>query len=150
MKLAAIPEGLKDCETALKLDPKFIRAYIRKAALLFAKRDYAGCLEACDAASTLDTDSKHASEISAQRSKATFEIYKEQQQQQQSGTGSEDEIAQKIARDPELGAILSDPVMRSILGQMQQDPAALLEHMKNPVVAGKIRKLIAAGILKTA
>lgn len=150
LKLAAIPEGLKDCETALKLDPKFIRAYIRKAALLFAKRDYAGCLEACDAANTLDTDSKHASEISAQRSKATFEIYKEQQQQQQSGTGSEDEIAQKIARDPELGAILSDPVMRSILGQMQQDPAALLEHMKNPVVAGKIRKLIAAGILKTA
>lgn len=148
LKLAAIPEGLKDCETAIKLDPKFIRAYIRKAALLFAKRDYAGCLEVCDAATSLDTDSKHASEISAQRSKATFEIYKEQQQQ--SGTGSEDEIAQKIARDPELGAILSDPVMRSILGQMQQDPAALLEHMKNPVVAGKIRKLIAAGILKTA
>lgn len=152
LKLAAIPEGLKDCEAALRLDPKFTRAVVRKAALLFAKRDFAGCLEACDAAAALDTDGRHTAEISSQRAKATLEIYRQQQQAaaaEESGDAEAD-VAAKIARDPELGQILADPVMRSILQQMQTDPAAVAEHMKNPVVAGKIRKLIASGILRTA
>ncbi len=151
LKLAAISEGLKDCETALKLDPKFIRALIRKAALLFAKRDYSGCLEACDAAAALDTERKHSTEISGQRSKATFEIYKQQTEAAGSHEdGNEADVAAKVAQDPELGQILGDPVMRSILQQMQTDPAAVQEHMRNPTVAAKIRKLIASGILRTA
>lgn len=42
-------------------------------------------------------------------------------------------------------AILQDPVMQSILQQAKGDPAALQDHMKNPGIAGKIQKLIAAG-----
>lgn len=149
LKLAAIPEGLKDCETALRLDPKFTRAMIRKAALLFAKRDFSGCLEACDAAASLDTDHKHTPEITAQRTKATFEIYKQQTEASQ-GAQSEEDVAARVAKDPELAQILGDPVMRTILAQMQSDPAAVQDHMKNPVIASKIRKLIASGILRTA
>lgn len=149
LKLAAIPEGLKDCDRAIQLNSKFIRAYIRKAALLFAKRDYSECLEVCDAASLLDTDRKHTTEIQAQRTKATFEVYR-QQTQSSSADNDEASVADRVAKDPELSAILSDPAMRLILQQMQTDPAAVQEHMKNPVVAGKIRKLIASGVLRTA
>lgn len=42
-------------------------------------------------------------------------------------------------------AILQDPVMQSILQQAKGDPAALQDHMKNPAIAGKVQKLIAAG-----
>ena len=42
-------------------------------------------------------------------------------------------------------AILQDPVMQSILQQAKGDPMALQDHMKNPGIAGKIQKLIAAG-----
>jgi stress-induced-phosphoprotein 1 len=154
LKLAAIPEGLKDCERAIQLDPKFIRAYIRKAALQFAKKDFSECLETCDLATTLDTDQKHSSEIQSQRTKATFEIYRQnhQQQQQSHGSQADDEaaIADKISKDPELASIVSDPAMRMILQQMQTDPAAIQEHMKNPSVAAKIRKLVSAGIIRTA
>ena len=153
LKLAAIPEGLKDCEKAIQFDPKFIRAYIRKAALQFAKRDFAECLETCDVATALDTENKHSAEIQTQRSKATFEIYRQQQQQQTSSGSEKDEeaaVADKISKDPELAAIISDPAMRMILQQMQTDPAAIHDHMKNPVVAAKIRKLVASGILRTA
>lgn len=155
LKLAAIPEGLKDCEKAIQLDAKFIRAYIRKAALLYAKRDFSECLEVCDQAAALDTDNKHSNEIQGQRTKATFEIYRQQQQQAAASSSSseahdESSIADKIAKDPELGAIVSDPAMRMILQQMQTDPAAVQEHMRNPVVAAKIRKLVASGILRTA
>ena len=43
-------------------------------------------------------------------------------------------------------AILQDPVMQSILQQAKGDPAALQDHMKNPAIAGKVQKLIAAGM----
>lgn len=152
LKLAAIPEGLKDCDRAIQLDANFIRAYIRKAALQYAKRDYSECLETCEKAAALDKEHKHATEIQSQKTKATFEIYRQQQQAQaQSGADNEEAtIADKIAKDPELAAIISDPAMRMILQQMQTDPAAIQDHMKNPVVAAKIRKLVASGILRTA
>lgn len=44
---------------------------------------------------------------------------------------------------------MSDPIMQSILQQAQGNPAALQDHMKNPVVRQKINKLISAGVIKT-
>ena len=35
-----------------------------------------------------------------------------------------------------------------ILEQMQQDPGAARDHMKNPQIAAKIRTLMNAGILR--
>jgi stress-induced-phosphoprotein 1 len=46
-------------------------------------------------------------------------------------------------------AIMTDPIMQSILQQAQSDPAALQEHMKNPMIQKKIMKLVQAGIIKT-
>jgi stress-induced-phosphoprotein 1 len=48
-----------------------------------------------------------------------------------------------------LQNIMSDPVMQSILQQAQGNPAALQDHMKNPVVRQKVNKLISAGIIRT-
>jgi stress-induced-phosphoprotein 1 len=44
---------------------------------------------------------------------------------------------------------MSDPVMQSILQQAQGNPKALQDHMKNPLVRGKIQKLVNAGIIRT-
>jgi stress-induced-phosphoprotein 1 len=44
---------------------------------------------------------------------------------------------------------MQDPIMQSILQQAQSNPAALQDHMKNPVVKQKIQKLINAGIIRT-
>jgi stress-induced-phosphoprotein 1 len=50
-------------------------------------------------------------------------------------------------QDPEVQKILGDPAMQSILQQMQQDPAAARDHLKNPVIAAKLQTLINAGVI---
>lgn len=63
---------------------------------------------------------------------------------------SQEEVLKRAAQDPEVQRILSDPVMQQILQQMQADPKAAQEHLKNPQVAANIRKLMSAGIIRMA
>jgi len=137
-KLMALPDALKDCEEATTLDPKFIKAYIRKASVLITMKRFSEANRALQTATDLDTDGAHRQEIQQLMIKCA------------TGTGSmsEAEIAENARRDPEVAQILSDPVMRTILDQMQSDPKAIREHLKNPVVAQKLQKLIDVGIIR--
>lgn len=56
-------------------------------------------------------------------------------------------VRQRALGDPEVQAILRDPAMRMILEQMQSDPRALQDHLKNPDIAAKIQKLLDAGLI---
>jgi stress-induced-phosphoprotein 1 len=58
-----------------------------------------------------------------------------------------EEVRKRASADPEIQSILSDPGMRLILEQMQSEPQALRDHLKNPAIAQKIQKLIDAGII---
>ncbi|CAG8527660.1 678_t:CDS:2 [Paraglomus brasilianum] len=140
-KLMALQEALKDCETCIQVDPTFVKAYIRKAVVEFAMKDYTKCLSTCEEALKQDKDGKHANEINQQIAKCY------------NARGQDENVAERIqraAQDPEIQKILQDPAMSSILQQMQDDPQAARDHMKNPMVAANIRKLINAGILKVA
>jgi len=142
-KLVALPEALKDAEEAIKVDPKFVKAYIRKSHVLFAMRDYAKAIEAIHQASDIDEEKKHTREISEQMMKCQQAMLSEREGE------SEEETLQRAMRDPEVANIMSDPIMQSILQQAQGSPAALQDHMKNPAVRAKIMKLVNAGIIKT-
>ncbi|KAG9091762.1 Hsp90 cochaperone [Ceratobasidium sp. 370] len=146
-KLAALPEALKDTDAAIKADPKFgfyaVKAYIRKSNVLFSMREYTKAMEVAQEASDLDTEKQHTREIEQQLEKAARELYN-----QQAGE-TDEQTLQRAMRDPEVASIMNDPVMQQILQQAQQNPAALQDHMKNPVVSKKIQKLVAAGIIKT-
>ncbi|KAG8721995.1 Hsp90 cochaperone [Ceratobasidium sp. 394] len=142
-KLAALPEALKDTDAAIKADPKFVKAYIRKSNVLFSMREYTKAMEVAQEASDVDTEKQHTREIEQQLEKAARELYN-----QQAGE-TDEQTLQRAMRDPEVASIMNDPVMQQILQQAQQNPAALQDHMKNPVVSKKIQKLVAAGIIKT-
>ncbi|KAK7742246.1 Hsp90 cochaperone [Cytospora paraplurivora] len=145
IKLGELPSALDECNTAIKKDKTFIRAYIRKAQTLFMMKRYSDCLDACEEAS--DVDNQHhkganAKEIEQQQQKALAKMYEKRENE------TEEETRQRIAQDPEIQSIMQDPVMQSILQQAQSDPAALREHMKNAGVRSKIQKLIAAGVIR--
>ncbi|KAA8913365.1 hypothetical protein FN846DRAFT_129280 [Sphaerosporella brunnea] len=139
-KLMSLPEAVKDCDEAIKRDPKFMRAYIRKAQLYLAMKEYSKCLDACEEATAADTERKHTREIEDIQRKCMQAMYSAREGE------TEEETMARIQRDPELVSIISDPVMQSILQQAKQNPQALNEHMKNPMIGNKIRKLMAAGL----
>ncbi|PIG86036.1 heat shock protein STI1 [Aspergillus arachidicola] len=141
IKLMAFPQAVQDCDEAISRDPKFIRAYMRKAQALMAMKEYNKALDACTEAQEND-DGTHAREIDQQQQKCL-----EAQFSSRAGE-TEQQTMERIQNDPDIMAILQDPVMQSILQQAKSDPAALQEHMKNAQVRLKIQKLMAAGVIR--
>lgn len=146
IKLMAVNEASKDAEMCIKLDPKFAKGYLRRAAVQFIKKEYEDCLETCKQAQEVDVDKKSAAEIQQQIQK----VYKEMNTSFQRRDGETDEeVLRRAQQDPEIMRLMSDPAMRAILQQMQEDPKAAAAHLQNPTVAANIRKLVAAGIIRT-
>ncbi|KAJ0122662.1 heat shock protein sti1 [Diaporthe amygdali] len=145
IKLGELPSALDECNTAIKKDKTFIRAYIRKAQALFMMKRYSDCLDACEQAAEVDLQHHNgasAREIEQQQQKALAKMYESREGE------TEEQTRERIMRDPDIMAVMQDPVMQSILQQAQSDPAALREHMKNAGVRSKIQKLIAAGVIR--
>ena len=52
--------------------------------------------------------------------------------------------------DPEVQAILTDPVMRQVLSDFQDDPAAAARHAAQPQIMAKIQRLVEAGLVRVS
>ncbi|XP_027181148.1 hsp70-Hsp90 organizing protein 3-like [Coffea eugenioides] len=142
-KLAALPEGLKDAEKCIELDPTFVKGYTRKGAAQFLMKEYEKALETYQEGLKLDRNNQElldgvrrcVEQINkASRGDLTPEELKERQA--------------KAMQDPEIQNILTDPVMRQVLNDFQDNPRAAQEHTKNPLVMNKIHKLVSAGIVQ--
>jgi len=132
-KLAEFQLGLKDCEECIRLDPTFVKGYTRKAAVLIALKETAKAMNCYQKAMDLDPNCQEA--IDGYR-KCLM-----------SSSSDPEEVRKRAMADPEVQAILRDPAMRMILEQMQDDPKALTDHLKNPQIAAKIQKLIESGLI---
>ncbi|CAL1530387.1 unnamed protein product [Lymnaea stagnalis] len=132
-KLMEFAMALKDSEDCIRLDPKFIKGYLRKGAVLLAMKEPTKATIAYQRALDLDTNNSEA--LDGYRKALMAE--------------SEDPeaVKQKAMSNPEVQQILSDPAMQMILAQMSKDPKAAREHLKNPDVAAKIEKLMECGIV---
>ncbi|CAI0476853.1 unnamed protein product [Linum tenue] len=142
-KLGAMPEGLKDAEKCIELDPAFAKGYTRKGAIQFFMKEYEKALE------TYQEGLKH----DPQNQELLDGIRRcvDQMNKASRGDISPEELKERQAKamhDPEVQNILSDPVMRQVLQDIQENPNAAQEHMKNPMVMNKIQKLVNAGIIQ--
>ncbi|AQK73115.1 Hsp70-Hsp90 organizing protein 3 [Zea mays] len=142
-KLGAMPEGLKDAEKCLELDPTFTKGYTRKGAIQFFMKEYDKAMETYQAG--LKHDPKNQELLDGVR-RCIEQINKANR-----GEISQDELQErqnKAMQDPEIQNILTDPIMRQVLNDFQENPRAAQEHLKNPGVMQKIQKLVSAGIVQ--
>jgi len=137
IKLVEYPLAIKDCDESLRINPEFVKSYIRKGNCQFFMKEYHKCLETYEKGLKLDPNNAELQE----GFQKTLRIVNNQ--------GDDEERSAKAMQDPEIQAILSDPVMMQILQDMRKDPKAAANHLKNPMIAQKIQKLVAAGIVKT-
>lgn len=99
IKLGELPSALDECNTAIKKDKTFIRAYIRKAQTLFIMKRYSDCLDACEEASEVDNQhhkGANAKEIEQQQQKALAKMYEKRENE------TEEETRQRIMQDPDV------------------------------------------------
>lgn len=142
-KLGAWNEGLKDANECIRLAPDFVKGYSRKGHLQFFMKEFDKAMETYEAGLKYDPESAELKEGLMRCVQAINRMNR--------GDMSEDEIKERQAKamsDPEVQSILSDPIMRQVLSDMQEDPRAAQKHMKHPDVAWKIDKLVAAGVIQ--
>jgi stress-induced-phosphoprotein 1 len=133
----------RQIETALDLDPQYVKAWARKGDIEMYMKEYHKAQESYKKGLMLDADNTACKDglrkcliaISYGRSNMTDEEKKEQ-------------AAHSMA-DPEIQAILHDPVMQQVLKDLQENPASGQQALKDPMMRAKLEKLIAAGIIET-
>lgn len=136
MKLMEFTLALKDSEECIKKDPTFVKGHIRKGAAYEAMKDTTKAMEAYQKASDLDPNAKEASE-------GYIRCLNSDMRQKQ----DPEAVRRRAMADPEVQDIMSDPAMKLILEQMQNDPTAASDHLKNPQIRSKIQKLMDVGLL---
>eukprot|EP00758_Cryptobia_borreli_P003882 Tbor_TRINITY_DN4038_c0_g1::TRINITY_DN4038_c0_g1_i1::g.11816::m.11816/K09553/STIP1; stress-induced-phosphoprotein 1 len=139
IKLGAHNEGLADCEKCLDIKPDFVKAHARKGHCYFWTKQYNKAIKAYDDGLKIDPANVECKEG---KMRTQMKI-----QEMATGDGDQD-AAQRAMSDPEIQGIMGDTYMQMILGEMQRDPSRIGEYMTDPTIAEKIRKLIAAGIIR--
>lgn len=132
-KLAEFQLALKDCDECIRLDPEFLKGYTRRGMALMAMKEHSKALAAFQKALDIDPNNQDA-----------LDGYK---RCLMASDADPEEVRKRAMADPEVQKILGDPAMRIILEQMQSDPRALQEHLKNPDIAAKIQKLLESGLI---
>jgi len=132
-KLMEFNLAMKDCDRCIELDPSFIKGHLRKGHICIALKNYQKALEAFEKAQEIDKTNQEA-----------IEGYRQAMMLMNSDPEA---VRKRAMEDPEVQQIMADPAMRMILEQMQREPGSLQDHLKNPDLAKKLKKLIEVGLI---
>lgn len=136
----ALSRPLPCSRRCISMDPTFIKGWSRKASIHSFLKEFHKALDAYNKILELEPENADAKQ---QIERVLWEV----NQQNSSGEVDKDRQARAMA-DPEIQAILGDAQMRSILQEMQSDPKKAQAALKDPSIAEKLNKLIAAGVLQ--
>ena len=142
LKMGLFNEAKKECEKSLELDRNYVKAWAKKGDIELYMKEYHKAMDSYRAGLQIDP----TSDLCKQGMKNVEQkIYAGNQ----SGAPDTERAAHAMA-DPEIQMILQDPVIRTVLQDMQ-DPARARfaqDALNDITVRTKIEKLVAAGILQ--
>ena len=134
----------REIEVALDLDPKYVKAWARKADIEVLMKENHKALESYKKG--LELDPTNAACREGLRKVTTMINYGQANQTEE----ERKERAAHAMADPEIQSILQDPVINQVLRDFNENQQAANQAMMDPSIRAKIEKLIAAGILQTA
>lgn len=138
LKVGLFNDAKRHVERSIELDSKYVKAWAKKGDIEFFMKEYHKSLESFKTGLQLEPDN---SLCKAGLSKTIAKINE---------ASSDDMDAERVAHaraDPDIQAILSDPMIQQVLRDFQENPAHANKAMSDPGVRAKIEKLIASGIL---
>jgi len=141
-KLMRWDAAMEDCDAAIRLDPTFIKAYIRKGKVNHCLKQYHKALQAYKQAEAIDAS---VEDLVIAKRDTMMAI----QQRNASGPIPEED-KKRALQDPEVQSAMNDPEVSSVLLQAQSgDPTILYKAMRDrPHIKDKIEYLMAAGVLR--
>eukprot|EP00906_Rhabdomonas_costata_P034818 RCo048974 len=141
-KLNELQHAMTDCDRALELDPKYVKAISRKAGIYFWRKEYHKALEWYEKGLAEDPSNEEL--------RKGLECTLQQVNSAQQSSDVDEDRLRKAMADPEIQSILHDPILQSVLRDFKENPKAAQQHLKSPEIMEKIQKLIAAGVLRTS
>lgn len=134
----------REIETALELDPKYVKAWAKKGDIEVLMKENHKALDSYKKGLAIEPDNvpckdgirKVTAMINYGQANMTEEERKER--------------AAHALADPEIQSILQDPIINQILRDFNENPKSANEAMRDPIIRSKIEKLIAGGIIQTA
>merc|ERR1712038_2146117 len=134
----------REIEVALDLDPKYVKAWARKADIEVLMKENHKALDSYKKGLAIDPSNRACKEglqkVTAMINYGQANMTEEERK----------ERAAHAMADPEIQSILQDPVINQILRDFQENPTAANQAMMDPTVRTKIEKLVASGILQTS
>lgn len=134
----------REIAVALDQDPKYVKAWTRKGDIEVLMKENHRAMESYKKG--LEIEPENVACIGGLR-KVTNMV------NNGNANMTEEERKERSAHamaDPEIQAILQDPIINQILKDFQENPSAANQAMTNPGVRGKLEKLVAAGVLQMA
>ncbi|KAL7516355.1 hypothetical protein ACHAWX_001380 [Stephanocyclus meneghinianus] len=131
-------------EKAVEIDPKYVKAWARKGDIEVLTKENHKAVESY----------KRGLEIEPTNTACKDGLRKVTSLINYGNSTMTDEEKMERARhgmaDPEIQAILQDPVIQQILRDFNENPQAANQALTDPVIRSKIEKLIASGVVQTA
>eukprot|EP01080_Neovahlkampfia_damariscottae_P005142 gene5142-8748_t len=136
MKLLAFPTAAIDLKKCIDMDPNYIKAYVKLGQCYFKMKEFHNAIKTFNEGLAIEPDNKSL--------KDGLQLV----QKEISNSDYDQERVERAKKDPEIVAILQDPVMQNVLKDLS-DPVLAQKHLADPSIYEKINKLIAAGIIQT-
>eukprot|EP00331_Platyophrya_macrostoma_P030711 CAMPEP_0176453916 /NCGR_PEP_ID=MMETSP0127-20121128/29553_1 /TAXON_ID=938130 /ORGANISM="Platyophrya macrostoma, Strain WH" /LENGTH=586 /DNA_ID=CAMNT_0017842927 /DNA_START=12 /DNA_END=1772 /DNA_ORIENTATION=+ len=142
MKLMEFSSALKSIDKALELEPTFIKAWAKKGTIHIGLKEFHKAADAFDQGLKLDPNNEEC-----KQGKDTVRM------KIMMGTGSKEDEEERFRHamaDPEIQRILADPTIQNIMRDLQERPGDqnAMKALRDPTVAAKFEKLMAAGVIK--
>ena len=135
--------ALKDADKCIELDPTAPKSWSRKGTSHHMLKEYHKALDSFDKGLKIDPQNKDCLEGKAKTLQAI-------QTGAYGGEKHDEERVRHAMADPEIQMLMKDPRVVQVLKDLQENPKAAQDSLKDPFINEAFNKLVAAGIIKMA